>query len=117
MKILKQIIEPVIKVIFQNYDLDFEKFEYLIQTPRDTNVCDLCIPCFSLAKIMKKQPMIIAEEIASKANEMIKENITINATNGYVNFYSDAKWLAKKMSIAALLVIVQGDATSYISLL
>jgi len=99
MKILKQIIEPVIKVIFQNYDLDFEKFEYLIQTPRDTNVCDLCIPCFSLAKIMKKQPMIIAEEIASKANEMIKENITINATNGYVNFYSDAKWLAKKILV------------------
>ena len=98
MKFLKEIIKPVIKVIFENHGLEFQEFKHLIQSPRDTNVCDLCIPCFSLAKILKKQPIKIAEDIASEANEMTDENISINAVNGYVNFYSDTKWIFRTYS-------------------
>ena len=99
MKLLKTIIEPAIKIVFQNYNLNYSDYQHLIQIPRDTNVCDLCIPCFSLAKIMKKDPIKIAEDISTKIKETINEDVEINAVNGYVNFYSDSKWLANKILI------------------
>ena len=97
MKLLKKIIEPSIEIIFKNYNLEYNDYKNLIQIPRDTDVCDLCIPCFSLSKILKKSPVQIADEIASKAKEIIKEDISINSINGYVNFYSEPKWLINKI--------------------
>ena len=97
MKLLKKIIEPSIEIIFKNYNLEYNEYKHLIQIPRDTDVCDLCIPCFSLSKILKKSPIQIAEEIALNAKEIIKEDISINSINGYVNFYSDPKWLINKI--------------------
>jgi len=97
MKLLKKIIVPSLEIIFKNYNLEYNDYKHLIQIPRDTDVCDLCIPCFSLSKILKKSPIQIAEEIALKAKEIIKEDISINSINGYVNFYSDPKWLINKI--------------------
>ena len=102
MKLLKKIIEPAIKIVFQNYNLNFNDYQNLIQIPKDTNVCDLCIPCFSLAKVMKENPIKIAEELSIKIKEIINENVEINAVNGYVNFHSNSNWLANKILIALL---------------
>ena len=99
MKLLKKIIEPAIKIVFQNYNLNFNDYQNLIQIPKDTNVCDLCIPCFSLAKVMKENPIKIAEELTIKIKEIINENVEINAVNGYVNFHSNSNWLANKILI------------------
>jgi arginyl-tRNA synthetase len=97
MKKLNEIIKPIVKSIFQDYNLNFKDYEYLIQKPRDTNVCDACIPCFSLAKILNNTPIKIAEDISLKINEIIEEDIQVNAVNGYINFNVKPKWLAKKL--------------------
>lgn len=57
----------------------------LIVTPPDTSLGDYAIPCFKFAKIMRKSPAIIAEELAAnfKTDEVITKVI---AVNGYLNF-------------------------------
>ena len=97
MKVLKNKIIPLIETVLQDYDLKIEKCEDLIQDPRDRNVCDICIPCFSLAKILKENPIKIAENISKKINELSGEDIEVKSLNGYVNFSSNPKWLANKL--------------------
>ena len=57
----------------------------LIVTPPDTSLGDYAIPCFKFAKILRKSPAIIAEELAAnfKTDEVITKVI---AVNGYLNF-------------------------------
>lgn len=57
----------------------------LVAIPKDSAMGDLCIPCFKLAKEMKKPPMAIADEIAAHVtkSEMIEE---VTSVAGFVNF-------------------------------
>lgn len=57
----------------------------LVAIPKDSAMGDLCIPCFKLAKEMKKPPMAIADEIAKSVtkSEMIEE---VTSVAGFVNF-------------------------------
>jgi len=97
MKFLIEKIKPFFNTVFENLGLNSKEYEFLIQIPRDTNVCDVCIPCFSLAKVMKENPVKIAEKIANEFNLIIQKEINVKALNGYVNFSSDSKWIAKKL--------------------
>ena len=99
MKILKELIKPAIKHVFEELELNSEEIDDFIQSPRDTTVCDLCIPCFSLAKLLKKNPINIAEEITLKLKQQIIPEISIKNVNGYVNFNLDANWIAKKLFV------------------
>lgn len=58
----------------------------LIMETQDSAMGDLCIPCFSLAKVFKKSPALIAENLVGeiKKNEYIEK---AEALNGYLNFY------------------------------
>lgn len=64
-------------------NVDFNK---LITKNLDQSNGDYSIACFSLAKMLRKSPIQIAEEIKQncKSNELIEKIETIN---GYVNFY------------------------------
>ena len=73
------------KKVFESLGLDSKEYEFLIQTPRDTNVCDVCIPCFSLAKIMKENPVKIAEKIANEFNLLASKR----------NKCKSLKWICK----------------------
>ena len=73
MKFLIEKIKPFFDTVFENLGLNSKEYEFLIQIPRDTNVCDVCIPCFSLAKIMKENPVKIAEKIANEFNLSFKK--------------------------------------------
>ena len=68
----------------------------LVTTPKDSAMGDLCIPCFKLAKEMKKPPMAIAEEIAGSVDkgEMIQQ---VSAVAGFVNFKFDNVKFAKQV--------------------
>ncbi len=62
-----------------------EELYELIALPPNTEMGDYALPCFKLAKLMRKSPVMIAEELKSSlsTDEVLQE---ISAVNGYLNF-------------------------------
>ncbi len=54
--------------------------------------CDYCVPCFKLAKVMRKSPAVIAQEAASAVK---LDGVGVSALNGYLNFTVDREALVK----------------------
>ena len=94
----KQIIEEsILKTI--NVD-DINEVKGFTEIPKDSSKGDFAFPCFRLAKVMKKSPQIIAEEIKEKIE--IPEGIEkVEVIGGYINFY-----IKKEIIISEALKIV-----------
>ena len=62
-----------------------EEVKSLIVTPPDTSLGDYALPCFRFAKVLRKSPAIIAEELASS---FVIDDVVVKvvAVNGYLNF-------------------------------
>lgn len=68
-----------------------EELYDLIALPPNTEMGDYALPCFKFAKIMRKSPVMIAEELKNSimsniiptSDEVISE---VTAVNGYLNF-------------------------------
>lgn len=57
-----------------------------IEVPKDNKNGDFSYPCFNLAKLLKKSPIVIANEIKEKIN--LNEKIQkVEVVNGFLNFY------------------------------
>lgn len=70
--------------------IDKKEIESILETPKNPDMGDYALPCFHLAKQLKKSPLKIAEEIAAQIRtaEGIEK---VEAINGYVNFFIDRK--------------------------
>ena len=57
----------------------------LIALPPNTEMGDYALPCFKLAKLLRKSPVMIAEGLKDglQTDEVISE---VSAVNGYLNF-------------------------------
>jgi len=78
--------------------LNKEEIEKLIEIPSKQDLGDFAFPCFSLAKIEKKSPLLISKEIAKKARKKLTGEISgVEIKSAYVNFFVDKKLLAKKV--------------------
>ena len=73
----------------------------MIQLPPNTEMGDFALPCFRLAKTMRKAPALIAQQIAAdyRTDEIVGE---VSAVNGYVNFKIDRALWAKQTLKAVL---------------
>ena len=62
-----------------------EEITSLIVTPPDNSMGDFALPCFKFAKLLRKSPVMIAEELASsyQTDDVI---VKVTAVNGYLNF-------------------------------
>ena len=75
--------------------LSEEELYNMLALPPDTEMGDYALPCFRLAKTLRKAPALIAEELA--ANYPCGGGIvSAQAVNGYVNFKVDRKDLAAR---------------------
>ena len=65
----------------------------MIEEPTYTHLGDYAFPCFSLAKVLKKSPVLIAEEISQRINDPRVQ--TAEAVNGYVNFFMNKPYFSQ----------------------
>ncbi len=66
--------------------LDAADIEKMIETPPDSTLGDYAFPCFRLAKMFRKAPQMIAQEIAEQlAGETAFHEV--RNVNAYVNFF------------------------------
>mgnify|MGYP005846673483 CR=1 FL=1 len=73
----------------------------LIEIPPDEKLGDYALPCFILAKKLRKSPAIIAEDLARAiADEPIIAKA--QAVSGYLNMFIDRKWLSLRILQSAM---------------
>lgn len=66
-------------------------FRANLEKPKDRNLAHYAMPCFLLAKELKKSPNIIAGELADKMNT--SQLVELSAVGGYLNFKLKGEFL------------------------
>ncbi len=69
-------------------DKEVEEVFNSIETPKDSSMGDFAYPCFKLASVFKKAPVMIANEIKEKLGDV--EGVSkVEVVAGYLNFFAD----------------------------
>lgn len=77
-------------------ELDRETVSRILEIPPQEDMGDFAFPCFQLAKIFRKAPNMIAEEVAGKIPKT--DFVTkIEAMGPYVNFFINREMFVKEM--------------------
>ncbi len=69
-------------------ELNQEELLGMIELPPNPEMGDFAFPCFKLAKLFRKAPNIIAQELAGKL-QLSAEFAAVKSEGGYLNFYVD----------------------------
>ena len=80
----KLITEEIAKVV---PELEQDTILNLLETPKNSDMGDLAFPAFSLAKVLRKAPQMIASDIAEKIDASNFEKV--EAVGPYINFFLD----------------------------
>lgn len=96
--IKKEISEQIAKTI---ENVEAKEIYTYIEVPKDTKNGDYSFPCFRLAKVLRKAP----QEIANQIKEKLEQNGAINSeliekvdiVGGYLNFYVSSKIFTKEV--------------------
>ncbi len=84
MKDLKKLVAGILAEKLEG--MEAAEIEAMIETPPDSSLGDYAFPCFRLAKVFRKAPQMIAQEIAEKlAGETAFHEV--RNVNAYVNFF------------------------------
>ena len=81
-------------------ELEQPEIEKLLEIPPKPEMGDFAFPCFRLAKVYRKAPQMIAEELKNKM-ETADFLSSVENAGGYLNFYVNKEQFAKQMILAA----------------
>lgn len=87
----------VAKVISNATNIPKEELEEYIEIPKDASMGEYAFPCFSLAKVLKKAPPIIANELKEKITTLPETIEKIEIVGGYINFYISKELLTQEV--------------------
>ena len=68
-----------------------------IEVPKDINNGDYAFPCFKLAKVLRKAPQAIAEEIKNNISVDNNKILKVDIVSGYLNFYINKKIMTEEV--------------------
>ena len=87
------LVEEISKIT----NIEKNEIEKYIEVPKETENGDYAFPCFKLAKVLKKSPNLIADNL--KSNIKVSENIIekIEVVGGYLNFFINKETLATEI--------------------
>lgn len=77
-------------------ELDKQTIEGILEIPPKEDMGDFAFPCFQLAKIFRKAPNMIADEIAGKI-QITKDLSKVVAMGPYVNFFVNKEVFVKEV--------------------
>lgn len=81
-------------------ELDQETIYNLLETPKNSDMGDVAFPAFSLAKVLRKAPQMIASELAEKIDAAQYEKVM--AVGPYINFFLDKSSISKQVLEAVI---------------
>lgn len=87
------VLEQIKKIIAQTLEMEIRDFIY----PPQADLGDLSLPCFVLAKNLKRNPVLVAKDLADKYSqhsELSQVVRAIKAVGAYLNFYLREEYLA-----------------------
>ena len=85
----------IAKLIAEITKIDTNELESYLEIPPDSKMGDYAFPCFRLAKILKKSPPAIAEEIKTSINTNSPYLDKIEVVGGYLNIFVNKEELTK----------------------
>ena len=96
MKLLRDEIEELIGQALVKAGISSDNWRQMLAPSRDTSQGDLSLPCFPLAKQLSKNPVELAESIASEISSHPAIG-QVMAVGGYLNIKADVNWLAEQI--------------------
>ena len=94
----KQLIASELASVIDS--LDQEAILNLLEQPKNSDMGDIAFPAFTLAKVERKAPQMIAADIAEKINSQAFEKVV--ATGPYVNFFLDKNAISAQVLQAVI---------------
>lgn len=94
MQDFKQVIANCLKEKIE--DLSVEEIKALLEVPPNKEMGDYAFPCFRLAKVFRKAPNMISNEL-SESIEAKGEITKVAPLGGYVNFFVNKSQLAESV--------------------
>lgn len=93
--------EKIISLLSKEVPLKKEEIKNLLEVPPKPEMGDYALPCFTLAKKLKKSPLAISEELTEKIRKNLgkqsKEISSVDFQSAYINFFLNKKILAEKV--------------------
>ena len=101
MRDLVDAIHPLLKAVMSDLDVSEEDWSWLLAGSTVSDFADVAMPCHSLARVLRKSPAAIAEDVLAGLGSSAAGICTVSSVNGFLNFTADSEWLSMRMEEAA----------------
>jgi arginyl-tRNA synthetase len=98
MKYKQELAEVLYEVL--GHEIQVKELEMLIEKPKNPLHGDLAFPCFALAKVKRKSPNFIAQELSGKIQSSTFEKVEV--VGAYLNIFLNKK-LVSEDTVAAII--------------
>ena len=98
MRILAEAVTPAMEHALSRMGVTEDDSSGLLGPATVEEHGDLALPCHSLAAVLQRSPVDIAEEISSVLAPTLAGTAEVSAVSGFVNLRAESEWLVARLS-------------------